>query len=187
MTRFWFVRHGPTHAKAFAGWRDIPADLSDTAAIARLNALLPAGVPVISSDLIRASATADALCRHRPRLPDDPDLREFHFGDWDGLGFAEVAERWPELSRSYWEEPGHIAPPGGESWVAAAARIGAAVDRLARHPEIIVVAHLGVILTQYQRAAGIDPRAALAQPIDTLSVTCLTLAPPAVHCVNHRS
>lgn len=185
MTRLWLVRHGPTHAKAFAGWRDIPADLSDTKALARLNAHLPATAPVISSDLIRASVTADALCQDRLRLPNDPDLREFHFGDWDGLGFAEVSERWPDLSRRYWEEPGHISPPGGESWVTAAARVDAAIDRLTRHPEVIVVAHFGAILTQFQRAAGISPFEALAQRIDNLSVTCLTLDPPAVHAVNH--
>ena len=29
--RLWWVRHGPTHEKAFCGWRDVPADLSDHA------------------------------------------------------------------------------------------------------------------------------------------------------------
>lgn len=173
MTRFWWVRHGPTHTNAFAGWRDIPADLSDTAALARLNAYLPAHAPVISSDLVRATATADALCHGRPRLPHDPALREFHFGDWDGLGFAEVSDRWPDLSRQYWEEPGHVTPPGGESWHEAAARVAAAVTRLPAHPDIIIVAHFGVILTQYQRAAGLTPYQALGQRIDNLSVTCL--------------
>jgi alpha-ribazole phosphatase len=186
MTRFWWVRHGPTHAKAFAGWRDIPADLSDSAALARLSAHLPADAPIISSDLIRASATADALGPHRPRLPHDPDLREFHFGDWDGLGFAEVAERWPGLSRRYWEEPGHAAPPGGESWLQAASRIDAAVARLPALPDIIIVAHLGTILTQLQRATGLSPPEVLAQPIDNLSVTCLSLSPPQVFAINHR-
>ena len=28
MTRFWLVRHGPTHAKTMVGWTDLPADLS---------------------------------------------------------------------------------------------------------------------------------------------------------------
>ena len=37
VTRFWWVRHGPTHEKAFTGWRDVPADLSDSAALARLD------------------------------------------------------------------------------------------------------------------------------------------------------
>ena len=176
MTRIWWVRHGPTHAKTFAGWRDIPADLSDHAALARLNAHLPAPALLVSSDLIRASATADALAAGRQRLPDTPALREFHFGDWDGLAFSEVAERWPDLSRRYWEEPGHIAPPGGESWIAAASRIDAAADALAAsHPgrDIIAVAHFGAILTQVQRAARISPYEALAQTIANLSVTCL--------------
>jgi alpha-ribazole phosphatase len=174
MTRFWWVRHGPTHAKAFAGWRDIPADLSDHAALARLDAHLPQGATLVSSDLIRASATADALGAGRHRLPDAPALREFHFGQWDGLPFGEVAARWPQLSRQYWEEPGHIAPPGGESWLQAEARINAAVESLLPlSGDIIVVAHFGAILTQYARAAQLSPFDALAQPIDNLSVTCL--------------
>lgn len=191
MTRLWWVRHGPTHTKAFAGWRDIPADLSDQAALARLDAHLPRGAVLVSSDLMRASATADALAEGRHRLPHDPALREFHFGDWDGLGHAEVSARWPDLSRQYWEEPGHVAPPNGESWHQAAARVDAAVARLtAAHAgrEIVIVAHFGVILTQYQRAAALTPYAALAQRIDNLSVTCLvqTGADWRVEAVNHQ-
>jgi len=176
MTRLWWVRHGPTHTKAFAGWRDIPADLSDSAALARLNAHLPAGAILVSSDLIRATATADALATTRHRLPHDPDLREFHFGDWDGLHFPEVSSRWPDLSRQYWEEPGRVAPPNGESWHQAADRVAVAVGRLTRaHPgrDIVIVAHFGVILTQYQMAAGLTPYQALAQKIENLSVTCI--------------
>ena len=190
MTRLWWVRHGPTHSKAFAGWRDIPADLSDTAALARLNAHLPAGALLISSDLIRASATADALGHGRQRLPHNPALREFHFGDWDGLNFTEVAARWPDLSSLYWEEPGHVCPPNGESWHQAEARIHPATDALlAAHPgrDIVVVAHFGTILTQYQRAAGLSAVDALCQPIDNLSVTCLSFDGNwKVEQVNHR-
>lgn len=176
MTRLWWVRHGPTHSKAFAGWRDIPADLSDHAALARLNAHLPQDALVVSSDLVRAVATADTLSQGRRRLPHQPALREFHFGLWDGMTFAEVSARWPDLSRQYWEEPGHVAPPGGESWVQGEARIHAATDALiSTYPgcDIIAVAHFGTILTQYQRAARLSAYAALAQPIDNLSVTCL--------------
>ncbi len=41
MTTWWWIRHGPTHEKCFVGWRDVPADLSNTAQISRLNAHLP--------------------------------------------------------------------------------------------------------------------------------------------------
>ncbi len=73
MSRIWLVRHGPTHAKGMVGWTDLPADLSDGAALARLNAHLPQ-VPVISSDLTRAVATADAL-HSLPGRPHDADWR----------------------------------------------------------------------------------------------------------------
>jgi alpha-ribazole phosphatase len=176
MTRFWWVRHGPTHQKAFCGWRDVPADLSDAAALARLNAYLPQGAVLVSSDLRRATATADALSAGRQRLAPVPDLREFHFGDWDGMTFAAVADKWPGLSRQYWEEPGHVAPPNGESWIAAEARIHPAVDTLlAGHHgrDLVVVAHFGTILTQVQRALAVTPFNALSYSIDNLSVTCL--------------
>ena len=186
MTRFWLVRHGPTHAKAMIGWTDLPADLSDLDALARLSAHLPAAAPVISSDLSRAIATADAL-GDRPRLPHDPDFREIHFGTWERRGFAEVEAEDPALIRAFWETPGDIRPPGGESWNDLTARTWAALDRLqGTAPDIIVVAHFGPILAALQRAKGATAVQVFAHKIDNLSVTCLTLAPPRVHSINHN-
>lgn len=187
MIRFWWLRHGPTHERNFVGWRDVPADLSDHARIARLSAHLPIGAQLVSSDLSRASATADALARGRHRLPDLPSLREFNFGDWDGKHFSEID---PTLSRAYWETPGDVAPPNGESWNTAAARINAAVDALGAQTgkgHIIVVAHAGVIVTQVQRAMGLTPYQALAYKIDNLSVTQTVLGPHGwrAGCINH--
>lgn len=186
MTRFWLVRHGPTHAKAMIGWTDLTADLTDTAALARLNAHLPPKAPVISSDLSRAIATADAL-GDRPRLPHDPALREIHFGQWETRTFAEIDTETPDLIRTFWEEPGDSRPPGGESWNELTARSWAALDRLqGQVPDLIVVAHFGPILAALQRAGGLTATQVFAHKIDNLSVTCLTLSPPAVHAINHR-
>lgn len=171
MTTLWLVRHGPTHAKAMIGWTDLPADLSDTAAVARLRAALP-DAPIVSSDLIRAVATADAL-QTQIRLPHDAALREINFGAWDGLTFPQAEARDPDLLRAYWETPGDIAPPDGESWNAVRARVNAAIDRhiALGHSDLIVVAHFGVILTQVQRALGITSFAAFGHKIGNLSVT----------------
>lgn len=190
MTRLWWVRHGPTHQRAFCGWRDVPADLSDHAALDRLSAFLPPGALVTSSDLIRATATADAIAGPRARLAPDPALREFHFGDWDGLTFDQISARDPDLSRAYWETPGDIAPPNGESWNAAAVRVNRAVDALlAAHPgrDLVIVAHLAVILTQYARARSLSPVEAIGQQIDNLSLTRIDLSPAGwqVNCVNY--
>ncbi len=190
MSAIWYwVRHGPTHQKGFTGHRDVPADLSDTAALGRLSAYLPEGALIVSSDLIRAVTTADAIAAARHRLPNTPALREFDFGTWDGLTFDTIAARDPDLSRAYWEQPGDIAPPGGESWNAAAARIRPFVDEMnTAHPgrPIIAVAHVGVILTQLCRATGKTPAETLAQHIDNLSVTRLTFGPGAADPVNYR-
>lgn len=172
---WWWVRHGPTHAKNMVGWRDLPADLSDHSAIARLSNHLPQDAAVISSDLIRATATADAIESKRFRLPHHPDLREFHFGEWDGLGWQEVSERDPNLSRAFWETPGDHQAPGGESWNQLSARVTAVVDDLNErgHRHIVAVAHFGVILTQIAMAGDMTAYQALGHKIDNLSVTRL--------------
>lgn len=187
--RLFLIRHGPTHQTVFTGWRDVPADLSDTAAVARMHDHLPDTAPVISSDLIRCVTTADAIAGGRKRLPHDPDLREFDFGEWDGLGFEAVGERDPILSRAFWDDPGDVTPPGGESWNDVAARVGAAINRHmeAHSSDLIVVAHFGAILCQIGRLTGQVPKQMIAQQIDPLSVselhydgTCWTLT-----SVNH--
>jgi len=181
--RLWWLRHGPTHSRAMIGWTDLPADLSDTAALDRLDARLPQA-PVVSSDLTRARDTAAALARGRPRLPADPGLREWHFGAWEGLTAGQIEARDGPAARRFWDEPGDIAPPGGESWHQVAARVGDAVARLADRAaaqgaaDLILVAHFGVILTQIARARGCTPRAALAQRIEPLSLTLIDTSGP---------
>ncbi|MCV6598319.1 MAG: histidine phosphatase family protein [Mangrovicoccus sp.] len=179
MSTLWLIRHGPTHRSGMHGWNDIPADLSDHAALARLAAALPEDLPVISSDLIRARATADAIQGNRARLGDDPSLREMHFGDWEGKEFDEVWETTPELSKKLWDEPGETAPPGGESWNALRARVDAGLDALmAAHPGgLIAVAHFGVILTQVQRATGESSKEVFRRKVRNLSLTEIRFQP----------
>ena len=180
MTTLWLVRHGPTHETVMTGWRDVPADLSDRAALDRLADHLPRDAIIVSSDLIRAISTADAVADGRPRLPHDPALREIDFGAWDGLHHTQVAARNPVLSRQFWEEPGDLAAPGGESWNAVTCRVGDAIDRIigAHAPaNLIVVAHMGAIMSQIPRATGERAYQAMAHRIDPLGVTDMTLTP----------
>ncbi|MGR3342474.1 MAG: histidine phosphatase family protein [Paracoccaceae bacterium] len=176
MTTWWWVRHAPTDEESLVGWRDMAADLSDSDLIDRLSAYLPADGVVVSSDLRRAVITADAIEIGRQRLAHAAELREFNFGDWDGLTFAQVAARHPDLSRAYWEAPGDAAPPNGESWNDVAARVAPFVDamnvRFAGR-NIIAVAHIGVIMTQIQRAGNLSAAKAITHKIDNFSVTSL--------------
>jgi broad specificity phosphatase PhoE len=178
MTRLFWVRHGPTHARTMVGWTDLPADLSDRAALARLDAFLPRGAVILSSDLSRAAATADALGPDRQRLPHDPDLREIHFGAWEGRSQDEISAEAPDHIRSFWETPGDIRPPGGESWNDLTTRITRATDRLLdRHAgrDIVVVSHFGAILSAIQRARACATTEVFAHRIEPLSVTTLEI------------
>lgn len=181
----WWVRHGPTHQKTFTGWRDVPADLSDTEALRRLAEFLP-NAPIVSSDLMRTRDTADAIARGRARLPDHPGLREIDFGAWDGLHWEEIDRKWPDLSREFWEKPGDVRAPDGESWNLASERVEAARREIQkdRPGDLIIVAHFGAILTQVQRAANCSAYDVLAQKIDNLSVTCIPEAGPPT-LINH--
>ena len=177
MTRLHLVRHGPTHAKSMVGWSDLPADLSDHAAIARLHGHLPAEALVISSDLSRAADTASAIQGQRQRLPHHPDLREIHFGTWELRGFKEIEAEDPDLAFAYWDNPGDVRPPNGETWNEVRARVDAVIDRLiVDHSgrDLVIVAHFGVILTQVQRALGIEAQEVFSHRIDNLSVTDIT-------------
>lgn len=180
MTRFWLVRHGPTHAKGMVGWTDLPADLSDVAAVGRLAGALPAGAAVVSSDLRRAVATADAVQGGRVRLAHDPRLREIHFGDWEGKGWAEVDG---PAARAFWD--GAAPAPGGEGWGDLCARVWAAMDAL--EGDVVVVAHFGAILAALQRARRCSAVEVLAQRVDNLSLTEMAVGPGGwtVGRVNH--
>jgi alpha-ribazole phosphatase len=169
------------------GWTDIPADLSDTSALRRLSNHLP-NAPVVSSDLIRAVDTANAIQGARPRLKHDERIREINFGAWENRTFAEVEIDDAKLIRAYWEDPGHHAPPNGESWKMVEARVNSFVDQFDHAAnDVIAVAHMGTILTQFRRAKNITAYKAFAQKIHNLSVTCLEIENGqwTIHSVNH--
>ncbi|MEO1732190.1 MAG: histidine phosphatase family protein [Pseudomonadota bacterium] len=174
MIRLHLVRHGPTHAKTMVGWSDLPADLSDLDQIARLNAFLPAPAALVSSDLIRAVDTANAVERGRTRLAHVNDLREMHFGDWELRSYKDIEAEDPDRIRAFWDEPGHVRPPNGESWNDLRARVDRAIDGVlaqAVTSDVIIVAHFGAILTQVQRALDLDGYETFGHRIDNLSVT----------------
>lgn len=180
MTQLHLVRHGPTHARGMVGWSDLPADLSDTDALARLSADLPQDALVVSSDLIRCVATADAIQGSRQRLEHRKELREINFGDWELREVRDIEAEDPHRLHAYWTNPGDVRPPNGESWQEVCDRIDTAVDGLIERytgQSLILVVHFGVILTQIQRALDLTASEAFGHKIDNLSVTSISAGP----------
>jgi probable phosphoglycerate mutase len=141
-TRLLLLRHGQTELSAerrYSG-RGNPA-LTDVGrrqagAAARYVAERGGIAAVISSPLQRAYDTAAAAAKALGLdVTVDDDLIETDFGAWEGLTFAEAAERDPELHRR-WLRDTSTTPPGGESF-------DAVLDRVLRVRERIVEAHQG--------------------------------------------
>jgi ribonuclease H / adenosylcobalamin/alpha-ribazole phosphatase len=108
---------------------------------------------VVSSPLRRAMETARIVAPGREIIVDD-GFRETDFGDWEALTFAEVHRRSPEELAAWLADP-NVAPPGGESFVDADKRVGAALASLTeRYPasRLLVVSHVTPIKLLVRRA-----------------------------------
>jgi broad specificity phosphatase PhoE len=68
------------------------------------------------SDLARALETAQVILHDRP-VPVFPsrELREFSYGQWEGLTFKEVEKRYPHEYAQLMRGSEDVAPPSGES------------------------------------------------------------------------
>lgn len=181
-TRWWWIRHGPvtSHAGRIYGQQDVPADLSKSdAAIAGLSAILPSNSIAVTSDLQRTITTADALNDAGPHWDEvhrEPDFREQHFGDWQGLSTAEFGTIRDGLPHSGWLAPAYERPPSGESFSDV---IGRVVPAIIRHTaasagrDIIAIGHGGSIRAALSYALHLNPESALSFSLENLSLTRL--------------
>jgi alpha-ribazole phosphatase len=183
-TRFWWVRHAPVpHGGRIYGQLDLSCDCSETALFAGLAEQLPRSAVWVTSGLRRTHETAAAIIRAGlpgPEAIPGPDalaladLAEQNFGEWQSLTYEELSQsRNGDLHR-FWHAPAHEAPPGGESFLAVAARVSRAIHRLAETyagSDVIAVAHGGTIRAALGLALSLDPEAALAISIDNCSIT----------------
>jgi 2,3-bisphosphoglycerate-dependent phosphoglycerate mutase len=181
------VRHGASEAYVdgtlfpLVGGRGDPplsADGADQSqrVCARLAA---AGVDAIYvSNLRRTAQTAAPLAtRLGLNLQVEADLREVHLGEWEGGVFRKnVADGHPISVRMLAEERWDVIP-GAESSAALAARVRAAIGRLAAaHPgqRIAAFTHGGVIGEALALASGSRPFAFLGAENASISRLVIT-------------
>jgi broad specificity phosphatase PhoE len=158
--------------RRFFGHTDVPlspAGLLQVAALAR--ALGAEAIEAVyASDLARARESAAPLAVARGvDVAALASLREAAMGRWEGLTFAEIQAREPELSARWLADPVDVAFPGGESLRDLRARIAPALRELvARHAgrRIAVVAHGGTNRVILGEALGLPLAAALRLPQD---------------------
>ena len=145
--RILIIRHGETdwnREERIQGQRDQPLNAAGREQARRLGRRLQ-GEPVAAvytSDLVRAAETARIAFEGQDvPIVADRDLRERHYGEWEGLTWPEIQAKFPGARRGR-----NAAPPGGEEWAAMQARFVAATARIARDHAgrmVAVVTHGG--------------------------------------------
>ena len=77
----------------------------------------------------------------------DARWREFAFGQWEGLTWDEIAERWPHAREHGATAAKRYTPEGGESFEVVCARVANAIADLqtSGFERILVVTHAGTL------------------------------------------
>jgi probable phosphoglycerate mutase len=176
-TRICMVRHGETDwnlERRIQGQTDIP--LNATGRAQALAMAYNAGhhhfSAIYSSDLSRAMETARAIAE-REGLPlrPLPQLRERHFGIFQGITAAQGAALNPAAYAHYSGRDPHYDFESGESLLTFADRVAAGIDWMIRHhtgETVCAVCHAGVLDILYRKATGRP----LQSPRDVLIPNC---------------
>lgn len=128
ITRLYLIRHGETEENQrgiLAGSTDVPLNgngRSQSMVLAKLARTLPVDA-IFASPLQRAVETAILAFGKEARIITDSSLREFHFGEWEGLHFSDIAKRYPELWKTWVHDWEHTNIPGAEAFTAFAQRV----------------------------------------------------------------
>jgi len=162
-TRIIAVRHGETDWNVDAriqGQLDIGLnDKGRWQAQRAAKALAEESVDAVySSDLLRASATAQAIADHAAKplkVQTHVGLRERAFGKFEGQTYTAITEQWPEEARLWRTRDPDFAPAGGENPVQVLARVAQTVNEIASNhlgEQIVLVSHGGVMDMLYRLA-----------------------------------
>lgn len=167
MTKIIYIRHGQTEWNVqgrYQGQTDValsPLGVRQAEALAEFFPLDHLDA-IYASDLSRAMTTAETIAR-RFSLAVQPrkDLRELHFGDWEGCSIPAIAETWPHLVDDLFHHPDRCAIPHGETFPQLQERATACIAELCNAHEnqtIAVVAHGAILRTLLCAALHIDLR-----------------------------
>lgn len=181
------VRHGVTKhtaAKRFSGGLggDNPpltgegrAQVLETATW--LGGLSGEVAAVVTSPVLRARESGEILASGLDaEVVEEPGFAELEFGEWDGLTFAEIAERYPAEMKA-WFGNTDAAPPGGESFADARLRVLAGLGRVLEAyagGTVVVTSHVTPIKLLVAEALGAPLDAGFKMELSPASATVIS-------------
>lgn len=152
-TRLYLIRHGETEANKngiLMGSTDVPLNeqgrLQALTLRERINALT--ADHIFCSPLQRAVETAVLIFGENAPIITDSSIQEYHFGQWEGKHFSEIAKAYPETWKYWlldWEQ---TQIPEAEAFAAFKLRLIMFVDELLRYHQgkkLVLVSHGGCI------------------------------------------
>ena len=167
MKRIWLIRHGKleygTEGSRCIGVTDLPLSGEGEAAMMRMGLRAAEqesgflrGAVFCTSPLKRAVSSGEAFLKgaaHADSGLKETELmriggfEEVDLGNWDGLSFREIRERFPEEYRLRGEHPGSYRTPGGETLEEAGQRFLKTLLHLAEETgkDLVVFGHSGAM------------------------------------------
>jgi broad specificity phosphatase PhoE len=154
----YYIRHGLTDwnvAGRLQGNRDIPLNQTGRAQAVQCGQILRdllardgravEDLDYVSSPLVRARETMEIMRGVLGLAPSrygiEQRLTEISFGEWEGLTYAEVMVRDPDIVATREADKWEFLPPGGENYRQVVLRVGAWYATLER--DTVVCAHGG--------------------------------------------
>jgi broad specificity phosphatase PhoE len=185
LQRFWLIRHALVDASALQrlyGTDDVPicgrTMASQADRYAALANRLPRPARLICTPLSRTQHTAAAIIRagypsQTPAI--DAAFVEQDFGDYQGMPIAGFDARGSDTRHPFWPIHAAETPPGGESFHAMIARVGAGLNRLLgqQQANTVIISHGGAIRACIAFALDLSAHQALCLAIDNISLTRL--------------
>ena len=174
VTKIYLIRHGETEdadSGRYKGHLDVPLSENGDKQIKKLakyisgeagkrgsaevvrsespDFLISGLSAIYCSDLIRAVKSADIIAEQfdlKPMIL--AGLRERNFGEWEGMTFNEIEEKWPDAFSAWASNPLKFSPMGGESTSEVRERVMPAFNEITdkhKGQNIAIVSHGGVI------------------------------------------
>jgi probable phosphoglycerate mutase len=195
--RLILIRHGETDwnsERRIQGHSDTPLNARGIEQAEQLAARVASEEKIdalYASPLARARVTAEIVARQAGVvvIPDDR-LKEKSFGELEGLSFAEIEQRFPNLFRQWSESATHLPLPGEEILGDFQSRVQSFLDDIrAQHNDdarIAVVTHGGTINMMLNTLIGYDINKRWAFWFDNASLSRieLTNARARIHLLN---
>jgi broad specificity phosphatase PhoE len=121
------------------GWQQMRTALADHSGWQR----------IICSPLQRCRLFAEQFAQQNtlPILVDE-ELRELHFGSWEGRKIVDVQREHGASLRNFWDNPMHFTPPEGEAMELFRVRVLAAATAIMQQycgEHVLLIAHGAVI------------------------------------------